>query len=204
MRVYIGPYIHRWVSNVHNRHMDIKYGMLEWDENQDWEDRAWERFEDALQWLYDNTINLYLDKKERKVNVRIDGYDVWNMDDTLAHIILPMLYRLKEDKHGAPFVDDEDVPEELKSTSAPLKENEYDLDDNHFKRWDYVLDEIIWAFEQKKLDWWEEQYYEYEDDPDALLGVKIVWSDDEGRKKHQERMSNGFRLFGKYYENLWN
>jgi hypothetical protein len=33
---------------------------------------------------------------------------------------------IKKDKHGAPFVDDEDVPEELKSTSAPPKENEYD------------------------------------------------------------------------------
>ena len=25
----------------------------------------------------------------------------------------------------------------------------------------------------------------------------------EGRKAYQERISNGFRLFGKYYENLW-
>ena len=32
---------------------------------------------------------------------------------------------------------DEDVPEELKSTSAP--ENEWDTDDNHFKRWEDVV-----------------------------------------------------------------
>lgn len=203
MRVYIGPYIYRWVSNVHTRHMERKYGVVDWGKNQDWKDRAWERFEDFLQWVYNHTINLYLDNKERKVNVRIDDYDVWNMDDTLSHIILPMLHKLKEDKHGAPFVDDEDVPEELKSTSAPPKKNEYDLDDNHFKRWDWVLDEMIWSFEQKKHDWWEEQYYKYEDDPDALLGLRLVWSDDEGRKKHQERMTNGFRLFGRYYECLW-
>ena len=24
-----------------------------------------------------------------------------------------------------------------------------------------------------------------------------------GMKRHQDRMSNGFRLFGKYYEGLW-
>jgi len=204
MHVYIGPYIYCWISEIHTRHMNLKYGDFEWDKNKDWEDRAWERIEDGLQWLYNNTINLYLDKKQRKIKVRIDNYDSWNMDDTLAHIILPMLKQLNETKHGAPFVDDKDVPEELRSTSAPEKENEWDLDDNHFKRWDWVLNEMIWAFEQKTKDFWEEQYYKYEDDPNELLGLKLVWSDDEGRKAHQERMSNGFRLFGKYYENLWN
>ena len=48
----------------------------------------------------------------------------------------------------APLVDDEDVPEELRSTAAPAKENDWDVDENHFKRWDWVLDEMIWAFEQ--------------------------------------------------------
>ena len=28
-------------------------------------------------------------------------------------------------------------------------------------------------------------------------------SDDEGIKAHQKRITNGFRLFGKYYEGLW-
>jgi hypothetical protein len=28
---------------------------------------------------------------ERKIDVRIDKYDTWNMDSTLAYIILPML-----------------------------------------------------------------------------------------------------------------
>jgi len=27
--------------------------------------------------------------------------------------------------------------------------------------------------------------------------------DTDGANAHQARMSNGFRLFGKYYENLW-
>ena len=29
---------------------------------------------------------------------------------------------------------------------------------------------------------------------------KIDW---EARSKYQDRITNGFRLFGKYYENLW-
>ena len=124
-----------------------------------------------------------------------------------------MLKQLHAAKHGAPCVDDEDVPEELKSTSAPPKENEWDTDGNHFKRWDYVMEQMIWAFEQKNSDW-EEQFRSGEHD--------IVWEKDEtgmsvmkrgpkdtyecdyeGMKVHQAKITNGIRLFGKYYEGLW-
>jgi len=64
-------------------------------------------------------------------------------------------------------------------------------DENFFKRWDWVMDEMIWAFEQKNKDNWMAPYYEYNKwDRDAV-------------KAEQERISNGFRLFGKYYESLW-
>ena len=127
---------------------------------------------------------------KQKTRIKIHNYDTWSMDHTLANIVLPMLRQLKETKHGSPFVDDEDVPVALRSTNAPPKENDYDTDGNHHKRWDWVLDEMIWAFEQKCRDDWMEDYYYNK------------W-DQEGVKAHQDRMSNGFRLFGKYYENLW-
>ena len=192
--------------------MNWKYGRFEWGDNINQFENALEKFEDGLQWFYNKTINLILDKRSgQKINVRIDNYDTWSMDHTLAHIVLPMLVQLHKTKHGAPWVDDEDVPEELRSTSAPPKENDYDTDDFHFKRWDWVLDEMIWAFEQKVRDDWQGDYYEYDhvtpnkdsEDFSESLGLKLVWEDPEGRKAHQERMSNGFRLFGKYYENLW-
>jgi hypothetical protein len=202
MKVYIGPWRSRWTSCIHDRHMMLKYG-LEWNDSQDWEDRAWERAEDTLQWVYNHTINLYLDKHENKINVRIDKYDTWSMDHTLAPIILPMLKQLKETKHGSPIVIDYDVPEELRSKNAPPVENKYDIDDYHHDRWNWVLDEMIWAFEQKCRNDWESDYYKYEDDPTATFGMKLVWEDREGRKAHQDRMTNGFKLFGKYYESLW-
>jgi hypothetical protein len=63
---------------------------------------------------------------------------------------------------------------------------------------------MIWAFEQKsRPDGWEADYYEFEHDPTKTLGLKYTKNDREGAKKHQERMSNGFRLFGKYLEALW-
>ena len=200
MRIYVGTYKNRWISNIHTRHMEQKHGS-NWDENQDWEDDAWEWFEDKLQSFYNATINRFIDGKERKIKVRIDRQDVWSMDHTLAHIIVPMLKQLKEDKQGSPSVDDADVPEELRSTSAPPKENEYDVDDNWHKRWEYAIDEMIWAFEQKTRDWWEEDYIEF--GATSKIGDDPIRWDQEGLDAHQARMSNGFRLFSKYYESLW-
>ena len=203
MKVYIGPYRYRWVSYVHDRYMDKKYGV-QWKESSTKFEHLLEKLEDGLQWLYNITINQIIDRRsDQKIKVRVDKHDTWGMDHTLSHIILPMLKQLNDTKHGAPFVGDEDVPEELRSTSALPKKDQYDLDDNHFKRWDWVMDEMIWAFEQKQDDDWESSYYEYEEDPSSMFGLKLVWSDDEGRKAHQARMTNGFKLFGKYYENLW-
>ena len=104
-------------------------------------------------------------RKNRAFNIEIEPFDTWSMDHTLAPIILPMLIQLKATQHGHP---------------ADLTEQE----------WDDILDEMIWAFEQKCRDDWMEDY-DYN-----------KW-DREGAKAHQERMSNGFRLFGRYYENLW-
>ncbi|MDA9302467.1 hypothetical protein N9Q27_00655 [bacterium] len=115
---------------------------------------------------------------KQKISVRIDPHDTWSMDHTLAHIITPMLVQLKETQHGYP---------------ADLTEQE----------WDDILDEMIWAFEQKSRVDWDEDFYEYEDDDTQQFGVRLAWEDKEGAIAHQDRMSNGFRLFGKYYENLW-
>ena len=68
-------------------------------------------------------------------------------------------------------------------------------------RWDYILHEMIWAFYQKTRDDWEADYYEFSDGHE--LGDEPLRWDAEGLEAHQKRMSNGFRLFGKYYESLW-
>jgi len=47
------------------------------------------------------------DDTKRVETILLDPYDTWNMDHTLALIIVPMLKQLKATKHGAPCVDDE-------------------------------------------------------------------------------------------------
>jgi len=192
------------MCNLFNNYMVKKHGYVDWPRNYTLLERCLNWLDDRIQDFY-NVFNwLWFDRRQQKIKVHIDPWDTWSMDHTLAHIVLPMLIQLKETKHGGPFVDLKDVPKELHGNKLTKKQKDNgEVDDKHFERWDWVLDEMIWAFEQKTLDSWEEQYYKYEDDPTAQFGVKCVWSDDEGRKAHQERMSNGFRLFGKYYENLW-
>ena len=217
MKIYIGPY-KNWVGPYQIADILKIVGVSEdrchkigtWlSETSAGEDTILSKF---CNWIHT--------KQERDISVRIDRYDTWSMDSTLAMIILPMLKQLKDDKHGAPFVDDKDAPKEFRSTSAPKKKHEWDTDDNHFKRWDWVLDEMIWAFEQKTIDW-EEQFYSGEHDHIWIPGDKLDEKgeplthtmekgpkdtfkiDMVGMKKHQKRMKNGFALFGKYYEGLW-
>jgi hypothetical protein len=142
--------------------------------------------------------------------VKIDYWDTWSMDHTLADVVLPMLKHLKETKHGAPMTDDDDVPDNLKSINATPKVEEWDTDEFHFERWDWILDEMIWAFEQKTIDDDESKFFDHsENEPGAfpwdregnyVSKTKVDW---EGLKAHQARKTNGYRLFGKYYEALW-
>ena len=53
----------------------------------------------------------YKDDGERKISVKIDEWDTWSMDHTLALIIHPMLLQLRDTTNGSPFIELEDRPE---------------------------------------------------------------------------------------------
>lgn len=200
MKVYINKYRYHWISPY-----KILEAVFFWREI-DYDEPIIDKWSDRLNPICKG-IEKILDFIHPKINyIKIDKWDTWSMDHTLAYMIVPMLKQLKETKHGAPFVDDGDVPEALKSTSAPPKENEYDVDAFHFKRWDWVLDEMIWAFEQKLEDDSESKFFDHSDvDNKAGINEQIgkIKIDREGLDAHQARKANGYRLFGRYYENLW-
>ena len=161
-------------------------------------------------------------RKNRAETVVIDDYDVWNLDHSLALIIVPALKILKEKKQGAPSVDNEDVSDELRASDEELHtySKNGETDEHYFDRWDYVMDEMIFAFESKLEDW-EEQFASGENDvkfveiPDKKDEEgEPLWTwehgpnhtreyDVEGSIKYQDRITKGFKLFGKYYEGLW-
>lgn len=227
MRVKIGKYPSRLMCRWHSNYMNKKHGYT-WPKERDWTrfERTLEKVDDAVQSFYNVFNKVYFDRREQKVDVKIDPWDTWSMDKTLGYIVLPMLKQLKETKHGGPVVDPEDVPEDLRPTIEEIEEVKKNgtTDEKFFDRWEWVIDEMIFAFESQTNDW-EEQFYSGEHE---MVTVPVDWEgnevdeedaemyrwdkgpndtfeiDFEGMKEYQARISNGFRLFGKYFQNLWN
>tara|TARA_R110000823_G_scaffold211138_6_gene341506 strand:+ start:2552 stop:3274 length:723 start_codon:yes stop_codon:yes gene_type:complete len=229
---WIGPYqlaekLCFWAKDVEDEHgfkhkPDWVHNFGEWLAHGSVEPDA--KIGDITSWnsdRHDTLLSRFLSwihsKQQRTIKVHIDRWDTWSMDHTLAFIVLPMLKQLNATKHGAPQVDDTDVPKELHMTKKEKAAFDKDgsTDNKFFKRWDWVMGEMIFAFESKVGDGgWEEQFESGESDiqwkrlengnSEMIRGpndTKVY--DWEGRKAYQARISNGFRLFGKYFESLW-
>lgn len=205
MKVKIGPYLNWWGPY---QIADLLFGNPDkWPEKETWRHRWSHRLGHWLaektpvatwcQWIYD--------RRERQVYVHIDRYDVWNMDDTLRLIIGPMFVKLKATKHGSGFVEDSDVPDHLKSTAAPPRENAWDSDANLHARYDWLLDEMIWAF---TTDHEEARHAFYDHsgvDKSQTLEAQIhsIQIDRDALDAYEVRVTNAYRLFGKYYQTFW-
>lgn len=206
MKVYISGYRYHWIS---------PYLIMEkfffWRDGYDANDH------EPPEWLTAFCLGLkriadcchpYVDY------VKIDKYDTWSMDHTLSGIILPMLKQLKETKHGSPGTNDNDVPEILRSYNAPALKNEWDVDANHHLRWEWILGEMLFAFQSLVDNTWEDEFRSGESDlqfvktDDGLSQMidgpnSTLQYDREGSEAYYTRMQNGFRLFGVYYRGLW-
>jgi hypothetical protein len=225
MKIYKSNYRNHWVS---------PYVILEkvffWREI-DYDEPLIEKLSNFLN-PFSVAWHNFLDFVHPRINyVKIDRYDTWSMDHTLADIILPMLKQMKATKHGSPTVDDDDIPDHLRGTTTEdwdaqhtfdfyrehqIQEGERDI----HARWEWVLDEMIFAFEHYVDDTWEEAFRSGEHD---MIHVPCEWYEDgrpklysiekgpndtyvcdyEGMNKVYKRMENGFCLFGKYYRGLW-
>lgn len=202
MKVYISKYRSHWVSPY-----TILEKVLWW---KDWEnidyDTPWvEKWSTRIE-PFSHALQKFLDIVHPPVKfVKIDYYDTWSMDYTLSSIILPMLKQLRDTKQGSALVDPEDVPEHLRPTDAPGPNNGY-TDNTIHERWDWAIGEMIWAFEQKSSDENDNQFFDHSEvnNNDPLdKQIEQIKCDHDGLKAWQTRMTNGFRLFGKYYEGLW-
>jgi len=218
MKVYISKYRDHWLSPYTICEKICWWREIDYDEP--WVQRAVKILGPVM-----DAYKKFLDFVHPRIEyVKIDDYDTWSMDHTLTPIILPMLRQLHKTKHGAPYVEDSDVPADLHSTTRAAqkaKKESWDTDGNHFKRWDWVMEEMIWAFEQLADDSWEEQYFSGKSDivwvPGKELDTKgrpLTYEmkrtskytrkyDKKGYAKHSSRIDNGVRLFGKYYRALW-
>lgn len=153
--------------NWFNNYLDRKYPEG-WNEEYTRVEKVLEKAEDLVTDVL-TVVNRYIPKPKERVT--IDKWDTWDFRTTLAPIILPMLLQLKETKQGAPHVDDEDVPAWLRSIGEE--------DEMYFERWDWIVDEMVFAFASDDQHWYDE---------DELT---------------ISRIQNGFELFGKYFQALW-
>ena len=228
MKVNISGYPNTWwTCQIHSKYMDKKYDY-NWKESNTKFEKFLEKIESTIRWFYNNTINHIVKHRKRKISVRIDREDTWSMDHTLAYIILPMLKQLKAAKHGSPYVEPEDVPEHMRLTereTAVFDHGSYDktlnatdeeieaASDKFHAQWIWVLDQMIWSFEEEideEID--HKNYYDPYEPGEIVEGDSLFSEEDrlkmgkfnpEKCKTFNERKQLGFTLFGKYYQGLW-
>jgi len=126
-----------------------------------------------------NFFNWIYNKRVRKDKIKIEPFDTWSLDITLAKIVVPMLHQLVATKHGAPNTDNEDVPESLRSEEP----EDGSTSPTHFAKWDWIMEEMIYGFE-------------------FVLEDACPY-DSENYKENSARAKNGRILFAKYYTALW-
>lgn len=208
MKVKIGNYIN-WIGPY--QIMDMVFFWHEKYPEGDLENRwDYKLHEKLSKWLAKTWVMDFCEwiqsKRKRKILVKLDYWDTYSVDHTLAIIIAPLVKQLKEIKHGYGWVDDADVPEELRSHNG-VKDDNGGWDSLAEKRFEYVLDEIIWTFTcLASDDDSDSKFYDHsnvDESTDISEQVKALKVDRDGLKKHWDRINNGTRLFGKYYRNLW-
>lgn len=190
MKIDIGPYTN-WIgpyqiSNAIFFWVDKR--AMDWDDEylKRWDAQACEKFGNWLASTWVSSFCNWIDsKRTRKVKIRIDKYDTWSMDDTLGIIIHPMLIQLKATNHGYFISDPEDAPTIGKGEITDHGHN----DDLAEKRYEWIMDEMIWAFGEYTNDDANEPDYKTADSETLIA--------------YRDRKTNAFRLFGKYYQNLW-
>jgi hypothetical protein len=165
----------------------------------------------------------------RKIDIKIENFDTWSLDHTLASIILPALIQLKHTKHGVPsgFTDRIGGDFDNNLVFDFIKEDDTEVFDQLCDKWDEALDKMIWSFLQLSIeDDYDSQYHHgkmeiaweklpNELHPDPVTGVneplyQMVdknpgehWYDHIGSQEHEKRIQEGLELFGKHFRDLW-
>lgn len=130
------------------------------------------------------------DKRNSRDTIKIEPWDTWSFDVTLARIIVPALKQLRDSSRSFSLVDDEDVPDELRSNLTEEERSQGVTTENCQKKWKWVLDKMIQSFE----------HVSSEDNFDMIRYTTDGGFDYE---QYQKEVQEGIRLFGKYYSSLW-
>lgn len=136
----------------------------------------------------------------RTVKIKVSPYDCWNLDETLARVILPSLRCFKNRQYVGicSAYHDPNMPDEGRSL------------------WLDAIDMMIWSFEEIIFNYHEPDFPErinycawkkvrdnfWENTPAVYAdGALEKWKADT--KAYNERIQKGLDLFGKHFRDLW-
>jgi hypothetical protein len=196
MKVYIGKYrtffsIYKLIDKLQ------KVGVKEdtCDKIGDWFDRCLPFIQKGLV-----RLDIWRNRKSTQNSfVKIDYYDTWNVDGTIASIVAPLLKTFINEK-------DESYPGQFEN----------------YEQWEEVMKKMLWSFEQLNADW-ESQFYEV---TKSKISFNVIRDDKPGSgyqifnrmnfdgditrwaprasEEHRKRIQDGLDLFAKHYFSLWN
>lgn len=167
--------------------------------------KGWDSQWEKIYWAIYRFFNGYVFNAHRwvywgwqKLTRGFSDRALWSLDCTCTDFILPRLIAFRQSElHGTPMLDGYDDEQSDSDFQKMTQE------------WENILDTMILAFEYHQKDGNDIDFgpidYEITDD------VKMTIQTDEeqykkGRKEEQWReqiMAEGFALFAKYYQSLW-
>lgn len=190
MKVYLGNYVYPittydiaskiifWNNNEYRKKLNsiLKFGLTY---NQNSKKLS----------ILSKVLNKYNSYQKRKVYIKIDDYDVHNLDYTLSLIIEPALKKLLNDEWLSFKADNEDLPKELQ-----ISDDEYKLISFTYLENDPRLPEIYNRLEQQPKYIINKMIYAFN-----ILNS----TDSHEEEDYKKEIDEGLRLFGKYFRNLW-
>lgn len=153
----------------------------------------------------------YTKRGKRFARIKIHNHDVWNVDETLSQIIVPLLKKFREKRRG--------VPSELLD---PSKEGDTEKEDKESyeraeKKWNEILDKIMWSMEEcsahhdrKPIPTEDSAEWKEWVDESGQERFEFVWKDEKEREifhkefdEYGRKLQEGCELFGKWFTEFW-
>lgn len=156
-------------------------------------------------------------KTNRKVEIFVDDFDTFSLDNTLAKIIYPSLVAFKKARKRMPGVPIEffDESSELDETGSHTIKA---VDEAEIRFLD-AIDKMIWSMREIAEDYpGESQFFlkngkKWKTVKDKKRTTKKTMArtlvetgteyDVEGHKEYNNRINEGVRLFGEHFRSLW-
>lgn len=164
------------VNIQHYRHSSVEDNYISWTglEEDDYKGKPLYKIVCILDRIYQRFLDVTVNRR-LKESVKIEPGDASNADQIIARIVHPLLLDVKKYRYVHPTFTNEEIWE--LPVQVQLMRDE--------SKWDWILDEMIWAFEQ------------------SINQYEISVSDRVEYMEYITRVHRGFQLFGKYYTGLW-